>query len=670
MCGITGFIGKKVDLGKMKILGIFNDTRGKHSCGIYFDGKTIHGVDKLARMPDLLAATKISKIANPKIMLMHSRSATMGDHTKFNAHPITITQDSDGNYLTNKGEGEPLLVGVHNGRIENYWDMRNDSKKELTEKEFNIDSKILFGALLLNKDNPKRILEAYKGAASLIYTLDQKSLLVFRGAAGSEEERPLYFLREPEGCYFSSLEEPLKIIKTGDNEPETLKENILFRVTAEGYEVVVEVVRKKEVKAHQNNHNNMCSSRGSYDDENESCFPYPHQNVANRSSNVRSVATTTSNILVMALKELDRKTVNSPYGEVRFEDFRYKKNGILLNGRVNISNKGVMGVPGTPEYWFYEGILVDKAGYIEIAHKMLDTISDVFIPLSHIARYPIFSTKLDDIFRNKKEYDYITYKGKVFDGVIMPMFCDHYYLVKQGVFTEKRPRQLKTPEIVLEDQVWVAVKKKNKQILTNYHTGKPVNLSIPKKRKMTHGSESKQPDANSFMRLTEPAEPEGALVRNLVSAIKPTHEVSEESIRDFRNIQKGILADNPADTPLVLREDFSYNQEDDESIAQAWEDMEAPLRQITPVGLPAVVDEEEESDEHFSEELEDDDELLENVSDHKLIGYAEHDQEEIIAAIDEAMNSYNTLKRPLPRQIVIMLENFKRAKDNLITDEY
>ena len=53
MCGIFGFISSRpADIQKIKILGIYNATRGTDSCGIVINDKIIKGMKSEANWSD------------------------------------------------------------------------------------------------------------------------------------------------------------------------------------------------------------------------------------------------------------------------------------------------------------------------------------------------------------------------------------------------------------------------------------------------------------------------------------------------------------------------------------------------------------------------------------------------------------------------------------------
>lgn len=224
MCGIFGFNGKKPPvLEKIKILGLYNQSRGKDSSGYYYNGVLEKDASiNMGEWDDFIRHKVIEKSRAPyHTFIGHVRQGSVGYSKGVeNAHPFIIDQK---------------LILAHNGTLYNYKDLLTEYN---IEEKFTVDSKAL-GALIV-KVGFKPILEKYVGYAALLMcdVSEPESILVYHGQSmetynGSKlEERPLFFMETNEGVYFSSLREGLEAIKEyEEEEPKTLiyNEVVKFR---------------------------------------------------------------------------------------------------------------------------------------------------------------------------------------------------------------------------------------------------------------------------------------------------------------------------------------------------------------------------------------------------------------------------------------------------------
>lgn len=203
MCGIIGYIGKQpFDIDKIKVLIMYNLSRGTDSCGFYSPN---NGVIKESSSADMFLSKQ--NIKSDFVFLGHTRAATVGGKTKENAHPFQY----DNTYT------------VHNGTLKNHWSLL--SRDKISSKDFNVDSQVLSYYLSKNFD----ILKEYDGAAAILHYKESTKDILY---AYKDSERPLYRGRLGDGFYFSSLEESLYAI--GCSKIHELKNGYLYSIRNDG----------------------------------------------------------------------------------------------------------------------------------------------------------------------------------------------------------------------------------------------------------------------------------------------------------------------------------------------------------------------------------------------------------------------------------------------------
>lgn len=236
MCGLVGFSGISPDINALKILGIYNDTRGGDACGFAINNKIFksahYDLDKFSKLfTKKEGQEKFIKNNNKnQIILMHTRKGSAGGRTSEQAHPCKVKNS--------KGRE---LIGIHNGTIRNIDDLVEKylSKSDIVFEHSDTDSLKLY-TILCETGNYDVLTEYEGGAALLWYYLDEPTTLyAFKGASESysynhisygkiEEERPLFWGKLDNSLYFSSIQDSLFAINI--EEVYSLSDNKVFTI--------------------------------------------------------------------------------------------------------------------------------------------------------------------------------------------------------------------------------------------------------------------------------------------------------------------------------------------------------------------------------------------------------------------------------------------------------
>lgn len=245
-CGIFSWAGKDVNkFSKIKfnILGIMNETRGKHSCGITIDGNIYKGIDKFKVFRDFINNNKKLVPKQYPIVIGHTRHATVGKHTEENAHPFGFKDENDDSYK---------FIGVHNGSLHRHHELadkynveKNETKVSFKNKikttifRNKIDSEILLEAIYKNKNF--KVLNDYNGAAALVfYNVNEPNVIYcYHGSSKRNqycktniEERPLFYYKESKNSlYISSIRESLELIGGTNKTIGMFQHNIVYKIT-------------------------------------------------------------------------------------------------------------------------------------------------------------------------------------------------------------------------------------------------------------------------------------------------------------------------------------------------------------------------------------------------------------------------------------------------------
>lgn len=256
-CGIFAWVGKDVkrfNRWYFNILGMFNDSRGGDSCGLYYDGQIEKGINKTARYQNLIPSLNLYNTLSLKqypVIIGHDRKVSVGLNNLLNTQPIAL-HDTDNNIV---------WVQAHNGTISNYRELA--TKYGVTIETGESDSLVLTKLVDLVGF---KILSEYEGSAALVmYNLKEPNVLyAFKGASKTSaysamfEERPLAYLTIPnKGTFISSDIDHLKNFEIDEKiTPIEFKPNIIYRLEGDTVTEFMKIDRSNVVKApvaYQNN---------------------------------------------------------------------------------------------------------------------------------------------------------------------------------------------------------------------------------------------------------------------------------------------------------------------------------------------------------------------------------------------------------------------------------
>lgn len=430
MCGIFGFSafkGKEANLYKLKMLGMYNTSRGTDSCGYYYSGHLAKGVVENKDFSNFIANEDIIRGDGPvDIFLGHTRKSTFGQHNEENAHPHLIND---------------RYIQTHNGVIQNEYTL--GQKYGYKYNDYPIDSILL--AKIIEKHG-FGVLEEYTGFAALAMVFKDKpeSLFLYHGATkeyyDSEyltSERPLYILEQPEGLYYSSMVNSLNAINECDEDAvvQQLIHNVVFEVkngkfTNNRVKINRELVGTKERYVAPPASRNFMS--------------HPKNNRKHFNRSIDSNDDNELNVDDMIYSEIVPVTKQDVY----YRNGRYfGADGKLLNGIYTIDRTGKILLDtddfnsnrfSKPEiYYFYDGAMIkDKDSYEKLKSLGLSrNINHMGQTLSKYSRYPTICLVDEYTGFNHTTSKWLWHKeGDKIKGKLSfdPKFSQSKYTIKQG----------------------------------------------------------------------------------------------------------------------------------------------------------------------------------------------------------------------------------------------
>lgn len=330
MCGIFGIINNKKDTfdrTAFNILGVFNDSRGGDSTGIYIDGKLEYGIQNRKKYIDFFPDSElIENTTVCKAAIGHCRKASIGIINLENAHPINI-------YEKNK----LVFSFVHNGTIFNYKELAKKYIPNVDIKDFT-DSKVL--AYIIYNKQYGALAEYNGGAAFCAIDVKNNCFLFYKGASkyyststAETVERPLYCIQEQNRFAFSSIKESLMVFSK-----ETVCEfenNVLYKLNKRGSLTILRKIdRSNAVQAKPVN--SLYYAAGNSYGYNNYNYHNGYYNYSNPDYNCK----VSRNGLMNSVKV-----------------GKFERNGNLLDGEYQITASGYESNYGN-SYFFHNGVLL------------------------------------------------------------------------------------------------------------------------------------------------------------------------------------------------------------------------------------------------------------------------------------------------------------------------
>lgn len=219
-CGLFCYVGKEpANPEKLKILGLYNLSRGEHATGVCIDDVVTKDVVNIREF--LVKHTEVFNFSDYEIVnntfLGHCRQATAyysKEKLAF-AHPHETSLD-----------GKDFLRLVHNGTVSNCTDLAKKYNLTIVDKS---DSMLVAEIITQKwKDKDMSILKEYEGAATLIFypVATPNTAFIHRDA-----QRELFYWKESaDSMYISSIKDSLVAIGAKLNEVVEFDIGYLYKI--------------------------------------------------------------------------------------------------------------------------------------------------------------------------------------------------------------------------------------------------------------------------------------------------------------------------------------------------------------------------------------------------------------------------------------------------------
>lgn len=476
MCGVSGGVSKKpLNIDKLKILGIYNVTRGTDSCGMALNNEVVKGVGTVSNFTNFIEEKIINTRESDEnyTVLIHTRNAS-NKSTKEDlecAHPFEIK---------NK-KGKVVLIGMHNGVISN----ETEIATKYGVKEEKVDSKTLLSIIAKAKNDDKMydVLKDYEGAAVLVwyYPEEPNTIFLWKGASKKwanstelEEERPLYLYRVKDDngkftdeFYFSSIKESLLAIggdagfrdSDVDKEPsiKSVESNCIIKITP-GEKYKIRVIKRVQESNNYGTtyYSHMTKPAGKINVK----TPKKNLHQANKESMLRTFVNYPFKKIKTNIKLGSNDCVlidNEPFihdfhtsgNKVYFLRGRYWQNGHMIGGteknnyvtrEIDIDgypkDHKLCDVEGLDTYYFFQGLLLQGKKDAEEVKALCDSGTiwkqdkkELNLNCFHKNVYG-FCQNIDDTSGLAKESNEMWANGTYY-----PMFdYDRKYVYKNGYF--------------------------------------------------------------------------------------------------------------------------------------------------------------------------------------------------------------------------------------------